>query len=375
MGVGVSKYMDVHVSHLRSLSYIHIFLIQNYTQKRPVDGVYGPPAKRHEGDMYPFTGQQQGPQAPGGPQSQPDMYNQYNTYPGSDRRPPGPQSQFPFGFGRDRGPNPGGPNSQPSIPPQMIGSSMPAVPDGPQGPMWPGRNEMSYPNYHNRQAPPGALSQNASYHGINRSDDIMPSDQRINHDGPWPGHVNQRQSPYGTGATGPPMSRPLQPNYQTSQNHIPQVSSPAPMPRPMENRTSPSKSPYMHTGMKIQKAGPPVPASHIAQPSVQPPLIRRDVAFPPGSVESTQPILKPRRRLTMKDIGKKPMNCILLLACPDEILRCSKKFCSVSGTPEAWRVMMSLKSGLLAESTWALDTINILLYDDNSISTFNLNQV
>ncbi len=36
---------------------------------------------------------------------------------------------------------------------------------------------------------------------------------------------------------------------------------------------------------------------------------------------------------------------------------------------------MSLKSGLLAESTWALDTINILLYDDNSISNFNLNQV
>lgn len=45
------------------------------------------------------------------------------------------------------------------------------------------------------------------------------------------------------------------------------------------------------------------------------------------------------------------------------------------GTPEAWRVMMSLKSGLLAESTWALDTINILLYDDNSIMTFNLSQV
>lgn len=45
------------------------------------------------------------------------------------------------------------------------------------------------------------------------------------------------------------------------------------------------------------------------------------------------------------------------------------------GTPEAWRVMMSLKSGLLAESTWALDTINILLYDDNSISNFNLIQV
>ncbi|KAL7883894.1 hypothetical protein SRHO_G00015520 [Serrasalmus rhombeus] len=321
----------------------------NYSQKRPVDGAYGPPAKRHEGEMFPFSGQQQqqGPQPSCGPQSQQDMYNQYNTYPGSDRRPPAPQSQFPFGFSRDRGPNAGGPNSQSSIPPQMMGSPMASVPDGPQGPMWQGRNEINYPNYPNRQGPPGVPAQGPGYHSMNRSEDMMPSDQRMNHDGPWPGHVNQRQPPYGPGGSGPPMSRTLQSNYQSSQNHIPQVSSPTPMPRPMENRTSPSKSPYMHSGMKIQKAGPPVPASHIAPPPVQPPLIRRDVAFPPGSVEASQPILKPRRRLTMKDIG----------------------------TPEAWRVMMSLKSGLLAESTWALDTINILLFDDNSISNFNLCQL
>ena len=44
-------------------------------------------------------------------------------------------------------------------------------------------------------------------------------------------------------------------------------------------------------------------------------------------------------------------------------------------THEAWRVMMSLKSGLLAESTWALDTVNILLYDDSTVATFNLSQV
>lgn len=36
---------------------------------------------------------------------------------------------------------------------------------------------------------------------------------------------------------------------------------------------------------------------------------------------------------------------------------------------------MSLKSGLLAESTWALDTINILLYDDSTVASFNLAQV
>uniref|UniRef100_A0A8C7NXA5 AT rich interactive domain 1Ab (SWI-like) n=1 Tax=Oncorhynchus mykiss TaxID=8022 RepID=A0A8C7NXA5_ONCMY len=324
----------------------------NY-KRPPVDGAYGPPAKRHEGDgMYnvPFSGQQPGPQPSGGPQVQQDMYNQYNAgYPGSDRRPPGPQGQFPFPFGRDRGPSSGVPNSQSSLPPQMMGSPMQAAPDGPQGPMWQGRNEMGYPNYPNRQGPPGpGQGPPQGYHGMNRSEEMMPgADQRMNHESQWPGHPSQRQSPYGPGGSGPPMSRPLQSNYQSSQNHISQVSSPAPMPRPMESRTSPSKSPYMHSGIKMQKAGPPVPASHIGQAPVQPPLIRRDISFPPGSVEASQPILKPRGRLTMKDIG----------------------------TPEAWRVMMSLKSGLLAESTWALDTINILLYDDNSISTFNLCQL
>lgn len=320
---------------------------QQPNYKRPVDGGYCPPAKRHEGEMYnvPYSGQQQpGPQS-SGPQAQQDMYNQYNAYPGGDRRPPGPQNQFPFPFGRDRGPS-AGPNSQSPMPPQMMASPMPSGPDGSQGPMWQGRNEMGYPNYPNRQGPPVA-GQGPGYHGMNRSEDMMPSDQRMNHEGQWPGHANQRQPPFVPAGSGPPMTRPLASTYSASQNHIPQVSSPAPMPRPIESRTSPSKSPYMHPGIKVQKAGPPVPVSHIGQAPVQQPMIRRDVAFPPGSVEATQPHLKPRRRLTMKDIG----------------------------TPEAWRVMMSLKSGLLAESTWALDTINILLYDDNSISTFNLCQL
>ncbi|KAG9332257.1 hypothetical protein JZ751_015466 [Albula glossodonta] len=334
---------------------------QNY--KRAVEGGYGPPAKRHEGEggMYsvPFSGQQQqgGQQPqPGGAQSAPppaqqDMYNQYgSTYP-PERRPPGPQGQFPFPFGRDRGPGATGPNAQPNMGPQMMGSPMQSAPEGPQGPgLWQGRSDMSYPGFPNRQGPPGGPpAQGPGYHGMGRSEEMLPADQRINHE-QWPGHVTQRQTPYGPG--GAPMARPLQSNYQSPQsmqNHIPQVSSPAPVPipRPLESRTSPSKSPYLHPGIKMQKAGPPVPASQIAPSSVQPPLVRRDISFPPGSVEATQPLLKPRRRLTMKDIG----------------------------TPEAWRVMMSLKSGLLAESTWALDTINILLYDDSSISTFNLCQL
>ncbi|ELK02095.1 AT-rich interactive domain-containing protein 1A isoform X2 [Pteropus alecto] len=343
---------------------------QNY--KRPMDATYGPPAKRHDGEMYsvPYSTGQGQPQQQQLPPAQPqpttqqqaaqpspqqDVYNQYgNAYPATaaaaaERRPAsGPQNQFPFQFGRDRVSAPPGSNAQQNMPPQMMGGPIQASAEvAQQGTMWQGRNDMTY-NYANRQST-GSAPQGPAYHGVNRTDEMLHTDQRPNHEGPWPSH-GTRQPPYGPSAPVPPMTRPPPSNYQpppSMQNHIPQVSSPAPLPRPMENRTSPSKSPFLHSGMKMQKAGPPVPASHIAPAPVQPPMIRRDITFPPGSVEATQPVLKQRRRLTMKDIG----------------------------TPEAWRVMMSLKSGLLAESTWALDTINILLYDDNSIMTFSLSQL
>ncbi|VTJ73010.1 Hypothetical predicted protein [Marmota monax] len=96
---------------------------QNY--KQPMDGTYGPPAKRHEGEMYsvPYNtgqGQPQQQQLPPAqsqsasqqqaaqPSPQQDVYNQYgNAYPATaiaatERRPAGgPQNQFPFQFGRD----------------------------------------------------------------------------------------------------------------------------------------------------------------------------------------------------------------------------------------------------------------------------------
>ncbi|XP_077382138.1 AT-rich interactive domain-containing protein 1A isoform X3 [Festucalex cinctus] len=326
---------------------------QQQGYKRPVEGGY-PPSKRHESEYSgPFPGGQPPPQqqqqggVPAPSSGQQEPYNQYSgsgPYPGSDRRPPGPGNQFPFPFGRERMQGATGPNSQPAMPPQMMQSG----PEGPQGGIWQGPRDMNYQNYHGRQGGPGGPPQGPGYPGMNRSEEMMSSEQRMNHDGQWGGQMGPRQPPYGPAGPGQPMPRSVQSNYQPPQgvqNHIPQVSSPASMPRPMESRTSPSKSPYMHGVMKMQKAGPPVPASHIVPSAAQSPLIRRDMPFPMGSVEASHPVLKPRRRLTMKDIG----------------------------TPEAWRVMMSLKSGLLAESTWALDTINILLYDDGSISTFDLN--
>ncbi|XP_054637245.1 AT-rich interactive domain-containing protein 1A isoform X3 [Dunckerocampus dactyliophorus] len=326
---------------------------QQQSYKRPVEGGY-PPSKRHESEYSgPFPGGQPPPQqqqqggVPAPSSGQQEPYNQYSgsgPYPGSDRRPPGPGNQYPFPFGRDRMQGGTGPNAQPTIPPQMMQSG----PEGPQGGMWQGPRDMNYQNYHGRQGGPGGPTQGPGYPGMNRSEEMMSSEQRMNHENQWGSQMGPRQPSYGPAGPGQPMPRSVQSNYQSPQgvqNHIPQVSSPASMPRPMESRTSPSKSPYMHGVMKMQKAGPPVPASHIVPSSAQSPLIRRDMPFPMGSIEASHPLLKPRRRLTMKDIG----------------------------TPEAWRVMMSLKSGLLAESTWALDTINILLYDDSSISTFDLN--
>lgn len=184
--------------------------------------------------------------------------------------------------------------------------------------MWQGPRDINYQNYPGRQGGPGGPPQGPGYPGMNRSEEIMSTEQRMNHDGQWGGQMGPRQPPYGPGGPGQPMSRSVQSNYQPPQgvqNHIPQVSSPASMPRPMESRTSPSKSPYMHGVMKMQKAGPPVPASHIVPPPVQSPLIRRDMPFPPGSVEASHPILKPCRRLTVKDIGMMIFIIFLVIFC------------------------------------------------------------
>ncbi|XP_048661877.1 AT-rich interactive domain-containing protein 1B isoform X6 [Marmota marmota marmota] len=309
---------------------------QQPNYKRHMDGMYGPPAKRHEGDMYnmQYGNQQQ------------EMYNQYgSSYSGPDRRPL--QGQYPYPYNRERMQGPG--QMQPhGIPPQMLGGPMQASSgEGPQQNMWAARNDMPYP-YPNRQGP-GGPAQAPPYPGMSRTDDLMVPDQRMNHESQWPSHVSQRQPYMSSSASMQPITRPPQSSYQTPPslpNHISRAPSPASFQRSLENRMSPSKSPFLPT-MKMQKVMPTVPTSQVTGPPPQPPPIRREITFPPGSVEASQPVLKQRRKITSKDIV----------------------------TPEAWRVMMSLKSGLLAESTWALDTINILLYDDSTVATFNLSQL
>ncbi|KAM7376544.1 hypothetical protein PAMP_006271 [Pampus punctatissimus] len=294
---------------------------QQQGYKRPMEGMYGPPPKRHESDMYAMQY----------PNQQPDMYNHYGGgYSGPEHRPI--QGQFPYPYPRDRMAPSG--QSQHSM---MGGGPTPNhAADGPN--MWPSRTDLGYP-YPNRQGPP---SQIPPYGSIGRDDmDGRPGQEQ------W-----HRQSPYmsSSGGMTPLSSRQPPSSYSNSPsmaNHLPRAPSPGAFQRSMDSRMSPSKVPFM-SPMKMPKPGMAMMGSQGPGPLGQfPPNLRRDLNYPPGTVEAAMPTLKPRRKLTSKD----------------------------TGTPEAWRVMMSLKSGLLAESTWALDTINILLYDDSTVASFNLSQL
>lgn len=71
---------------------------------------------------------------------------------------------------------------------------------------------------------------------------------------------------------------------------------------------------------------------------------KRDLVFPKDSIESTTPVLYRRKRMTKADIGP----------------------------TDPWRLFMALRSGLLAETTWALDVLNVLLFDDSAVAYFGL---
>uniref|UniRef100_A0A8C7N0K9 AT-rich interaction domain 1B n=1 Tax=Oncorhynchus kisutch TaxID=8019 RepID=A0A8C7N0K9_ONCKI len=330
--------------------------------KRPMEGMYGPPGKRHEGEMYGPPGKRHEGEMYGPPgkrhegemytmqygSQQPDMYNQYSTgYSGPERRPMQGQFPYPSPYSRERMQASGqGQHPQQPMGPQMMAGGPPSNNgvEGPQGPnMWPSRTDMGYP-YSNRQ---GAPSQVPSYGPLGRGEDM---EGRPIQEGQWLGHGGHRQSSYMSGGMTPMSSRQPPSAYQTSPsmaNHLPRAPSPGSYQRSMEARMSPNKAAYMGSMKMPCKPGMPMPGQGSGHPGQVPPNLRRDLNYPLGSVEATMPLLKPRRKITSKD----------------------------TGTPEAWRVMMSLKSGLLGESTWALDTVNILLYDDSTVASFTLAQL
>lgn len=90
----------------------------------------------------------------------------------------------------------------------------------------------------------------------------------------------------------------------------------------------------------------PPPSSTPASPSsaIVTKVEKKEITFPKNSVEATKPIIPKKRRFTSKDVTD----------------------------IEIWRLLMCLKSGLLAESSWAIDVLGILLNDDSTMLHFSL---
>ncbi|XP_030643227.1 AT-rich interactive domain-containing protein 1B-like [Chanos chanos] len=298
-------------------------LMQGY--KRPLDGIYSPPGKRHEGEAYNFHYGSQ----------QLDMYGQCSvSYLGSDRQPV--QGLYPYGQDLIQT-TCQGLQQQPQHHRMMSRGPLPPVnvAEGLQHNLWPPRTDMSY-TY------PIRCGQGFPNPGIGHRDDL--EDMRAIQDSQWPGH-HWQSSFVPSSSSAMIIQQPLSSNQ--SPNHLSCVPSSAALQSPFEAPILPNKFSCM-SSIKMPKKGNSIPGTEGTGSSGQMrPNSCRDLNYPVGSVEATQPLLKPQHKITSKD----------------------------TGTPEAWRVMMSLKSGLLAESTWALDTINILLYDDSTVASFNLSQL
>lgn len=248
--------------------------------------MYGPPAKRHEGeayDMQQYGGQQQ------------DMHRQYGGgYMGPEHRPM--QGQYPYSYSRDRMGAIQGPQQHGMMsggPPFPPGASA----EGPQANMWHPRTDMGYPGPY-----PGRQGQGPPYPVMGRGPGDDPEGRALQ-DGQW------RQSPYPCPSSSSMASRQPPSSYQSNPamaNHI--ARAPSPFARPMGGSGPLSPNNGGHYMASLKKAGMPgsMPGSHnggMTGQSILP--LHRDISFPTGSVEATLPKLKVRRRLTSKETGRR----------------------------------------------------------------------
>ncbi|XP_049954792.1 uncharacterized protein LOC126470824 [Schistocerca serialis cubense] len=166
--------------------------------------------------------------------------------------------------------------------------------------------------------------------------------------GPEPGQpANSQWDQHRYQASG---QSPYQPPQQAQKQWVPSMQTPginqnSLLRPPMVSPRAPFRpegKPYSMQQLPGSKAQPP--GMNNAQVYQQQSAPKREIVFPPESVEAILPVLYKRKRMTRGDVA--PV--------------------------EAWRLMMSLRSGLLAESAWALDILNILLFDDSTVAYFGL---
>uniref|UniRef100_A0A1Y1K1P8 ARID domain-containing protein n=1 Tax=Photinus pyralis TaxID=7054 RepID=A0A1Y1K1P8_PHOPY len=221
----------------------------------------------------------------------------------------------------------------------------------------------------NKNMPPPAPQPRRHPDFANKDQQSFPQygQQRPQIYGGWPNNTQYRgQLVSSTGPTGPTSGTQQWPqggrpsgqwerysggsqNYQPPQQGQQQWS---PMPTPGVGQSSPLRPPLGPRSGKPFGMLPPQPGKGVQPPAsststlTQSQLPKREITFPPDSVEATLPVLYRRKRLCRADLG--PV--------------------------DAWRIIMSLKSGLLTESCYALDMLNVLLFDDSAVAYFGLNQ-
>jgi len=195
-----------------------------------------------------------------------------------------------------------------------------------------------------RAAPPIAANQGHPSHG-------PPPHHPYPHSGGKPAAYGGQPSPYGQHH--PPQGPPQHPSMYGPRDPSGMRYPRPPVPHPGHGGPTPHHLPVVGpSGHPLPYQSPGVGPGAGFHPSVGggmggPPLasiLKKEMTFPSGSVETTQPVFVKRRRVTSRDISQ----------------------------IEAWRLLMCLKSGLLAESTWALDVLSVLAYDDSTTNCFVL---
>ncbi|XP_053200668.1 trithorax group protein osa-like isoform X2 [Panonychus citri] len=352
---------------------------------------------QHPGQYGPYPGRPMAPNYPqggNGPNHGHQMWNRDPVFRGSPGAPPPPQppnmtTSWDHQSRTDPGSLPPPPQSlHPNSARPELGPSVPMVNNAAGGwpmnryPPPPGQSPVPPPppsqqqhqQQHQHQPPPGM---NHNYPPSTQPGYSYPPDHPMN-------KMNQMQNRMYQMPGGPPMppkapsqhltrllcSSPSLPSSPTPSPHLGAPRSPHPHPQahlqalPHQHQhphslQHPHPHPHSHLPPHPGHPGHSVHPGHHPQHPQHPHgphgphhpsmpysqmMMKRELVFPVGSVEATTPNLFKRRKLNCKDL------------CPTE----------------AWKLLMSLKSGLLAESTWAIDTLSVLVADDNSYLYFGL---
>ncbi|KAK0428673.1 hypothetical protein QR680_010941 [Steinernema hermaphroditum] len=164
-----------------------------------------------------------------------------------------------------------------------------------------------------------------------------------------PYHLGQPGVPPGAPSPGSGAAAQMRQRYgaQPPQPGPPQGAVPQPTPTP-SMMSSRSQNPAMPTPASHHHA-PATTAALMSASSAQQQQSQQQSLFPPGTIEATQPLLRRRRKVLSKDL--------------------------CGAVPK--RVMMALRSALDTEVVWAVNALNVILYDDSNpgaIGAFSIHQ-